>query len=307
MSEFISVGNWTTPEAPFALNRKEIIAVPPERVWRALTEPDELRQWWCDEVDVDLRVGGHLQFGGPHVFARDLLPTGSGQETGKNFEILEVETHERLTFRWCLGNAETRVTITLENNLEHTHLRVSQTADGTLSWPTDPDFPNWWWVALPALRNFLENGDPGLRLNFPAAEQAENVEFEVALFTFPWVIWQKLTDPTQLNRWWARHAVVDLENGGTFELGLETGGPSEIIEVEAGERLVHDWRWGEDRVSRVEWRVAENEFDTRVSVVDRGPWPAEVPRDQVALSWATCLLHLKQISERGVIPREYQN
>ena len=306
MAELISVGNWTTPEAPFALNRKELIGVPPERVWEALTSPEQLSQWWCDSAEVDLRVGGHIQFDGPHVFSKDLLPTGADHEPGKNFEILDVETHERLEFRWCLGKAETRVTFSLENHLEQTHLRVSQTADIPLSWPADPECPNWWWVALPALRNLCENNDAGLRLDFAAAEHQDRLEFDVGLYTFPWVIWQKLTDPEQLNRWWAREATGELESGGRFDLGLENGGPRTVLEVEEGERFVHDWHWDTDHVSRVEWRVAENDMDTRVSVVDQGPWPAELPRDRVALLWVTSILHLKQMSERGITPREYQ-
>jgi uncharacterized protein YndB with AHSA1/START domain len=37
------------------------LAHPVDRVWRAVTEPSEVEGWWA-EADIDLRVGGRVQF-----------------------------------------------------------------------------------------------------------------------------------------------------------------------------------------------------------------------------------------------------
>ncbi len=42
------------------------IAAPPERVWRALTEPDELRRWLFASAVADVREGGSWRFTFPH-------------------------------------------------------------------------------------------------------------------------------------------------------------------------------------------------------------------------------------------------
>lgn len=38
------------------------LAHPPEKVWRAVTEPAHLTQWFPADLEVDLRVGGRISF-----------------------------------------------------------------------------------------------------------------------------------------------------------------------------------------------------------------------------------------------------
>ncbi len=42
------------------------IAAPPERVWRALTDVDDLRRWLFESADADVREGGSWRFTFPH-------------------------------------------------------------------------------------------------------------------------------------------------------------------------------------------------------------------------------------------------
>ena len=54
----------TEPKAHENLTLRRIYDAPPERVFRAWTQPSTLREWWCppgwiaDEIELDLRVGG---------------------------------------------------------------------------------------------------------------------------------------------------------------------------------------------------------------------------------------------------------
>jgi uncharacterized protein YndB with AHSA1/START domain len=45
-----------------ALRFERSLPHPIERVWRALTEPGEIRQWFPAAVELDLRVGGEMSF-----------------------------------------------------------------------------------------------------------------------------------------------------------------------------------------------------------------------------------------------------
>jgi uncharacterized protein YndB with AHSA1/START domain len=302
---FVPLGRISRSSAPWSLRRTELIAASPARTWRALVEPAELSRWWADWAEVDPRPGGRYAFGGPHVPGGGArVPAGAGEA---GFEITAFEPGTRLEFRWPLGGVSTQVSYEIANVLESTEVIVTQEADRAPPGSPPRGAPDWWCVALPSLRSFVEKGRPDLRIDFEAGGASPEIAFAAGVTTFPWVIWQKLTDPRELERWWARRAGVDLRPGGDFRLGLEEGGPETAIEVDEGRRLVHDWAWPGGARGRVEWTIEETDEDTRVSVRDLGPWDPAQGREALLVRWAATLLDLKQMSERGVAPREYQN
>jgi uncharacterized protein YndB with AHSA1/START domain len=65
------------------------LAHPVGAVWRALTEPEQLRHWFPAAVTVDLREGGAMSF----VFENEELPESSGQVT-------KLEPPHRFAFSW---------------------------------------------------------------------------------------------------------------------------------------------------------------------------------------------------------------
>ena len=87
-----------TDKPSLTLFRKFPVA--PEKVWRAWTEPQALKQWFGPDgqqqpvsvADVDVRVGGRfrLVFGGPD---------GNEHEAAGVYK--EVQLHRKLVFTWC--------------------------------------------------------------------------------------------------------------------------------------------------------------------------------------------------------------
>ena len=49
-------------EGRFVLRFERRLAHPPEKVWAALTDPAELRHWFPQDVEADLRPGGTMRF-----------------------------------------------------------------------------------------------------------------------------------------------------------------------------------------------------------------------------------------------------
>lgn len=119
----------------YRLAREDWIDAPPERVFRALTDPEEVPAWWgvpgayrTTEAEIDLRVGGRYRF------------TGTSERLG-TFEVggeyREIDPPRRLVYTWNPGwddGAEgSVVTLSLEPRDGGTLLRVEHTAFRTRS------------------------------------------------------------------------------------------------------------------------------------------------------------------------------
>jgi uncharacterized protein YndB with AHSA1/START domain len=81
----------TTADGRETLRFERRLAHPPERVWRAVTDPAELRQWFPTEVVYEPRVGAPMQFdfGGEHGL--DVWPG----------EVLEFDPPRVFAFAWA--------------------------------------------------------------------------------------------------------------------------------------------------------------------------------------------------------------
>jgi len=104
-----------TRQKPF-LNLIRAYPVSPEKVWRAWTDPQALKQWWgpggpeaVSLVQLDVRVGGRFRivFGGPR-----------GEEHEVQGTYREVVANRRLAFTWSWPRTtperESLVTITFK-------------------------------------------------------------------------------------------------------------------------------------------------------------------------------------------------
>jgi uncharacterized protein YndB with AHSA1/START domain len=93
----------------------------PEKVWRALTDPELLTEWLLPIVDLKL----DLQPGADFALKTQPYP---GWDGTVNCQILEVETHRKLSYAWVVGGMglDTVVTFTLTPTETGTHLSLVQ-------------------------------------------------------------------------------------------------------------------------------------------------------------------------------------
>lgn len=306
MAPLISLSRFSgpPPSAPWWIRRAEIIAAPPERVWKALITPSELTSWWCDFAAVTPERTGSFAFGGPHVYGDSAVSLEEAE--ARPCGILTLDPERELEIQWQLHGVTTRVQFLLENELESTRLRVLQCADRAPGWSPEPG-PSWWAVALPALRAHVEKGAPELRVALSARSLQGAVELEVQLTTFPWVIWNKLSSPAELRRWWSPAAEIEPTPGGRFSLSLPGEGPTRVLALEEERRLRHDWTWSDGSASEIEWTLQEEDDAVRVRVVEVArQGQGTLPHAARLLRWASALLDLKRMSERGIAAREIQ-
>jgi uncharacterized protein YndB with AHSA1/START domain len=92
------------------ITREIEFPVPPDEVWEALTDPEQLEEWFANDVELDAREGG------AGVFRWD-----DGEQ--KHARVTVAEPPERLVLDW---DEDGEVEFTLEEIDDGTRLRVRE-------------------------------------------------------------------------------------------------------------------------------------------------------------------------------------
>lgn len=123
------------------ITRTADFPLPPERVWRAITDPEQLSSWFSDHVQMVFQVGQAI------VFTWDQYGKASGR-------IELIEPPQRFAFRWRAHNVPDEEPLTDENSTLVT-FTVTPTAGGARLTVVESGFAN-----LPQalrVRTFQEN------------------------------------------------------------------------------------------------------------------------------------------------------
>jgi uncharacterized protein YndB with AHSA1/START domain len=114
--------------SPSTIEREILIEAPVEVVWHLVTEPAQIRQWFADEAEIDLRVGGR----GAVAF------TGHGSY---QLQVEAVEPPRRFAFRWVRrpglvlrDDNSLLVQFILESENGGTRLRVVESGFDAIDW-----------------------------------------------------------------------------------------------------------------------------------------------------------------------------
>jgi uncharacterized protein YndB with AHSA1/START domain len=89
----------TTENGRSVLRMERRLSHPMEKVWRALTEPGELRQWFPSRVELDLAPGGKVRF----IELSDEYPSMDGEITDLDPPRLIAYTWDTDHLRWELS------------------------------------------------------------------------------------------------------------------------------------------------------------------------------------------------------------
>ena len=121
-----------------SVERTLLLDLPPDEVWRAISDETMLREWLAPEIELDLRPNGAM-----------VCRTESGEERPGVVEL--VEDGERLAFRWWRDGAAdaSRVELRLEETDGGTRLTVTETG---LEAQAAPQASEGWRTRLESLR-----------------------------------------------------------------------------------------------------------------------------------------------------------
>jgi uncharacterized protein YndB with AHSA1/START domain len=137
------------------IERQILIEAPVEVVWKTITEPDQITQWFCDRVQLVVEPGAHgyMEFG----------------DQGGPVVVETVEPPTRFSFRWNYPRDEEPVegnSILVEFMLtpvgsEQTRLRVAESGHELREWPEEEkqrytdEHEEGWGVYLDRLNTVL--------------------------------------------------------------------------------------------------------------------------------------------------------
>ncbi len=90
---------------------------PPEKVWRALTDPALLAEWLLPSIGFELAPGAAFTF---------QAPPQPGWDGTVSCRFLKIEAQRKLSWSWVVGDIDTVVTFTLEPTATGTRLTLVQ-------------------------------------------------------------------------------------------------------------------------------------------------------------------------------------
>lgn len=130
------------------------IAAPPETVFRALTDADELSRWWTTTADSVTRPGGAFEY----RFEFDEQPERNHTYSGTYEEFVP---NKRVAYPWQASVGDTRVDVTLRPTGDGTTLCLVHTGwgDDDKAREAVQMHEEGWGFFLGNLKSYLERGD----------------------------------------------------------------------------------------------------------------------------------------------------
>ena len=281
---------------------------PPDRVFSALTDPEQLRRWFAEHVEIEPRQGGPFRFWGRHTY-------GVPDRVGASQRITRFEPGRVLAFAWPMDGADSEVTIELAPHIQD---RVTDATRTTLSlrhsFTRRPAVPysaelvdDLWRFTLANLEAHLLGGDAIVRPDFSATTQ--EIRLSIVIDAPRQIVFRALVEPEAMNRWLATAAEVEPRIGGRYRLGWNythagrqvEGGSTKILDFVANERLVIDWMdWRGDDTrppTRVAWLLEDAGSGTKVTLIHSG-FSRVVDQSDYPFGWRSFLDRLKSLIEQ---------
>lgn len=131
---------------------EKIFNAPVDKVWKAITDKDQMKEWYFDVSGFRAEVGYQFRF--------------EGNNEGKVFihkcVITEVLPNKKLTYTWSYEGFDGTSYLTFELFPEGKRTRLLLTHAGLETFPSLPDFARsnfvggWDHIINTSLKNFLE-------------------------------------------------------------------------------------------------------------------------------------------------------
>lgn len=260
------------------------ITADPAAVYNALTSADALATWFAEYAAVDLPARRY-DFWGRYT------PETPDRAQGHH-EIIAAEQDRRLRFTWRIDGATTEVEYCLHPRPGATILTVTHTGCGRdTSAPCAPE--DFWFLVLENLRRYVEGRLIYARFDFHTLNNKGDIRHAIEIDAPANVVFAKLIEPAELNRWIAHNAAVEPHVGGTLDLGWGEGFAAKILEIDPPNKLVY----GRTGSLVVTWTLEGSGGKTRLCILHSGFDPDSIPGER--LGWLNFITWIGSMAEVG--------
>jgi uncharacterized protein YndB with AHSA1/START domain len=267
---------------------------PTERVWAALTDPHALQRWFCEFAD-SAPNEGRYDFWGRYT------PEAPDREAGCH-PVTRADLSSRLSFDWRLKSAETGATFSLlARDGGQSVLTLRQVAQPRTEATQTYWLEDFWFLSLENLRRYLDGKACDARVDFTNPMKGDT-HHHLDIDAPASRVFAVLTDPAEVNRWFATNASIDLQVGGTYDLGWGEGTATKIIDLIPDKRLSLQSRQGYSpetmRDTVMTWTLEESGGKTRLTFVHSG-FSADDDVSGTYTGWLSYLGKVRSIAEYG--------
>jgi uncharacterized protein YndB with AHSA1/START domain len=165
---------------PFVIEK--IVDAPVDRVWKAITDKDDMKQWYFDLAEFKPEVGFEFQF--------------EGQNEERVFvhlcKVTEVVPRKKLTYSWRYKDHEGNSFVTFELSDESGKTKVKLTHAGLETFPPLADF---------AKESFVAGWTEIIGIMLPAFVERAAIKKVVTLKASPEKVWNVLMTPDLIRQW----------------------------------------------------------------------------------------------------------
>jgi uncharacterized protein YndB with AHSA1/START domain len=263
------------------------IKAPVEKVFSALIEPDDLRQWFAEHADISVEEKRY-DFWGRHT------PENPSREQG-NHRLMRFIPNRLIEFSWKLRGAESVVQYELHESASGCVLTMYH-RDLPTSKPNQSSIGDFWSHSLEGLRHWLETGRAYRLFDYSLLPRGD-VQVSIDIDVPPSVVYHALTDAGQMERWIGSKGSIDPRRGGKIDFGWGMG-PVKIIDLVPDEKLSYSWQWEGEPETITTWTLDGSGGKTRVTVVQSGFAPDRNGEDYF-IGWCKFIARLKAMLEAG--------
>jgi uncharacterized protein YndB with AHSA1/START domain len=278
-----------------------------ERVFRALTDDVELTRWFAEHVEIEPHPGGEFRFWGKHTY-------GAPTRAQSAQKVVTLDAPGQVVFSWPFGGYDSEVTLNLLEAEPATPGEPPATLlRGRHHFPVEPAdtraldlVDDLWRIACANLRAYISGSGAVCLPDF--SDPIPRLRHTVLIAADRDAIFTALLDPATLDKWISAKATVEPHVGGWYNYGWTydvrgrqvEGGPTRILELVDGTKLVTDWpNWRGDPTlprQRITWLLEPVGDHTRVTLIHE-PFERTADLSDYPQGWAFFLDRLKKTVE----------